>query len=200
MDILLKIVGAIWALVGAVNGMALLTEDSDDFSALAIILNFLIYIFPGLVLYGIGEAIAKKHRNTYGIGEAIAKKHRNTSEQKIGPSLLRILGAVWAIIGIILLPLTLGNVDTNLTTVTGVWEFLDTPILALIIPGLALIWIGQRITIKRTAAAQLTNQPTPSEDSRSIETRLQALESLNTKSLITQEEYEHRRAEILREI
>ena len=186
MDILLKIVGAIWALVGAVNGMALLTEDSDDFSALAIILNFLIYIFPGLVLYGIGEAIAKKHRNT--------------SEQKIGPSLLRILGAVWAIIGIILLPLTLGNVDTNLTTVTGVWEFLDTPILALIIPGLALIWIGQRITIKRTAAAQLTNQPTPSEDSRSIETRLQALESLNTKSLITQEEYEHRRAEILREI
>lgn len=58
---LLQWVGAIWAVLGVVNVFLMpWGEKLSTFLSFGIILNMLIYVFPGLVLLGIGYAIERK--------------------------------------------------------------------------------------------------------------------------------------------
>jgi hypothetical protein len=61
MATLLKWVGGIWAVLGVLNVLSSLSQErSEIVLAWSLILNMLIYIFPGLVLLGIGSAIESR--------------------------------------------------------------------------------------------------------------------------------------------
>lgn len=61
MGTLLKVVGAIWALIGLGNiiGMSW-TESSDGVLTFGLMFNMLLFVIPGLVVYGIGSGIKKR--------------------------------------------------------------------------------------------------------------------------------------------
>ena len=61
MATLLRIVGAIWALIGAGNIVGMpWTELSDTFLGFGLIFNVLLFVLPGLALFGIGQSIARR--------------------------------------------------------------------------------------------------------------------------------------------
>lgn len=62
MAILLKIVGVCWAIIGAGNILVspLLGHGREADVTFLLMFNVLLFILPGLVVYGIGSAIAKK--------------------------------------------------------------------------------------------------------------------------------------------
>ncbi len=63
MDILLKVVGVIWAIIGLANIIALPSwgkTGEEGIIAIALVINVVLFIIPGLILYGIGVVIAKK--------------------------------------------------------------------------------------------------------------------------------------------
>lgn len=62
MRILLQVVGAIWALIGLGNiiGMPWTEPSSEGILTFGLVFNMLLFVMPGLVVYGIGAAIKKK--------------------------------------------------------------------------------------------------------------------------------------------
>jgi hypothetical protein len=60
MSVLLKVVGGIWAILGSANIVMMFRNDVlSSIGAVGILLNFVLFIFPGLVVYGIGAAIGR---------------------------------------------------------------------------------------------------------------------------------------------
>jgi uncharacterized membrane protein YkvI len=60
MSVLLKVVGGIWAIVGSANIVMMFRNDaSSNIGTFGVLLNFVLFIFPGLVIYGIGAAIGR---------------------------------------------------------------------------------------------------------------------------------------------
>lgn len=78
MDVLLKIVGGLWAFLGALNLYMAYSADPGDSTSLAfgLILNMLVFILPGLAVYGIGVAISKKKTPPAKKTKSIASKPR----------------------------------------------------------------------------------------------------------------------------
>ena len=61
MRILLQVVGAIWALIGLGNMIGMpWGESSEGVLTFGLIFNMLLFVIPGLVVYGIGAAIKKR--------------------------------------------------------------------------------------------------------------------------------------------
>ena len=61
MGTLLKVVGAIWALIGLRNLFAMFwTDSSQGMLTFGFLFNILLFVIPGLVAYGIGVGIKKK--------------------------------------------------------------------------------------------------------------------------------------------
>ena len=63
MALLLKIVGAVWALIGMANisGMPW-KEFSSGWLTFGLLFNMLLFIVPGLILYGLGALVARRRR------------------------------------------------------------------------------------------------------------------------------------------
>ena len=60
MSVLLKVVGGIWAILGSANIVMMFRNDvSSSIGTFGVLLNFVLFIFPGLVVYGIGAAIGR---------------------------------------------------------------------------------------------------------------------------------------------
>jgi hypothetical protein len=115
---------------------------------------------------------------------------------KFMDTLLRIVGGIWAIIGaanIIMMPWNKSG--------EGLLAFgLIFNVLLFIIPGLILYGIGAGISKKRAATSQSSPSTSLPKGNASIEARLQQLEDLKDRGVIRPEEYEARRADILREL
>ena len=61
MGTLLKVVGAIWALIGLRNLFAMFwTDSSQGIQTFGLLFNILLFVSPGLVAYGMGARIKKK--------------------------------------------------------------------------------------------------------------------------------------------
>jgi len=61
MGTLLKVVGAIWALIGLGNLIGMpWTESSDGVLTFGLMFNMLLFVIPGLIVYGIGSGIKKR--------------------------------------------------------------------------------------------------------------------------------------------
>ena len=61
MGTLLKVVGAIWALIGLRNLFAMFwTDSSQGTLSFGLMFNILLFVLPGLVAYGMGARIKKK--------------------------------------------------------------------------------------------------------------------------------------------
>ena len=60
MSVLLKVVGGIWAILGSANIVMMFRNDLlSSIEAFEILLNFVVFIFPGLVVYGVGAVIGR---------------------------------------------------------------------------------------------------------------------------------------------
>ena len=60
MSVLLEVVGGIWAILGSANIVMMFRNDaSSNIGTFGVLLNFVLFIFPGLVVYGIGAAIGR---------------------------------------------------------------------------------------------------------------------------------------------
>ena len=60
MSVLLKVVGGIWTILGSANIVMMFRNDvSSSIGTFGVLLNFVLFIFPGLVVYGIGAAIGR---------------------------------------------------------------------------------------------------------------------------------------------
>jgi len=60
MSVLLKVVGGIWAILGSANIVMMFRNDvSSSIGAFGLLWSFVLFIFPGLVIYGIGAAIGR---------------------------------------------------------------------------------------------------------------------------------------------
>jgi len=60
---LLKIIGIIWAVIGAGNVVLMfgkLGSGHETLGAIGLIFNFVLFILPGLGLAGIGAALARR--------------------------------------------------------------------------------------------------------------------------------------------
>ena len=66
MAILLKIVGGLWAFLGATNILSMLTRSSGANlgTVLGLVFNMVLFVLPGLGIYGIGVAITKRQAAT----------------------------------------------------------------------------------------------------------------------------------------
>lgn len=64
MDVLLKIVGGLWASLGALNVVVSCSIDPADSTAMlfGLVFNMFLFILPGLAVYGIGASISKKKK------------------------------------------------------------------------------------------------------------------------------------------
>ena len=63
MSVLLKVVGGIWAILGSANIVMMFRNDaSSNIGTFGVLLNFVLFIFPGLVVYGIGAAIGRSRQ------------------------------------------------------------------------------------------------------------------------------------------
>jgi hypothetical protein len=60
MSTLLRIVGVIWALIGAANIVSILGDSTNSIKAFAILFNMVVFVLLGLIVYGIGAGIAKR--------------------------------------------------------------------------------------------------------------------------------------------
>jgi hypothetical protein len=60
MSVLLKVIGGIWAILGSANIVMMFRNDvSSSIGTFGVLWNFVVFIFPGLVVYGIGAAIGR---------------------------------------------------------------------------------------------------------------------------------------------
>ena len=59
MGSLLRIVGGVWAVLGVAN-IVMSPATSGSFGGFVMLFNFMVFILPGLILCGLGEAIARK--------------------------------------------------------------------------------------------------------------------------------------------
>ena len=76
MGTLLKVVGAIWALIGLGNLIGMpWSESSNGVLTFGLMFNMLLFVIPGLVVYGIGSGI-KKRQNA---SEEVVSKKSNDS-------------------------------------------------------------------------------------------------------------------------
>jgi len=64
MALLLKVVGAVWAVLGAANivGMPWGDKGSTGTLTFGLMFNMLLFVIPGLVVYGIGAGISRRQR------------------------------------------------------------------------------------------------------------------------------------------
>lgn len=61
MSLLLKIIGIIWAVIGFANLYSMpWDEASSGVQVFGLMFNMLLFILPGLIVYGVGAAISKK--------------------------------------------------------------------------------------------------------------------------------------------
>jgi len=62
MSVLLKVVGGIWAILGSANiVMMFRNEVSSSIGVFGLLWSFVLFIVPGLVIYGIGAATGASH-------------------------------------------------------------------------------------------------------------------------------------------
>lgn len=62
MGTLLKVVGAIWTIIGVGNILFMpWTKSSEGILSFGLMFNVLLFVIPGLILFGIGAGITKKH-------------------------------------------------------------------------------------------------------------------------------------------
>ena len=109
-------------------------------------------------------------------------------------SLLRIVGAIWAVIGV----LNLFGMPWQ-TSAEGLLTFgLMFNVLLFILPGLVVIGIGEAIA--RRSKQQSPESPQTTAQPTSIQERLTKLDGLLSSGAITAQEHASRRAEILREV
>ncbi|MFH1261575.1 MAG: SHOCT domain-containing protein [Candidatus Micrarchaeota archaeon] len=106
-------------------------------------------------------------------------------------TLLKWVGGIWAVIGV-------GNLIGMPWTTAG-QELLITAglmlnVLLFVVPGLIVYGIGSAITKKQAPAA------VPAEPKKSVESRLQELAALRDKGLVSAEEFEARRKQLLNEV
>ncbi|MFC2085687.1 hypothetical protein ACFLRO_00585 [Bacteroidota bacterium] len=59
MSTFIKVVGGIWAFLGGLNVVMMDRGESEDLTAFTIIFNFLVFVIPGLALYGIGSLMER---------------------------------------------------------------------------------------------------------------------------------------------
>jgi hypothetical protein len=84
MGTLLKVVGAIWALIGLGNLIGMpWAESSEGILTFGLMLNMLLFVIPGLVVYGIGVGIKKRQATSTEVA---------SSKSTIGSSELSIEG------------------------------------------------------------------------------------------------------------
>ena len=101
MGTLLKVVGAIWALIGLRNLFAMFwTDSSRGILTFGFLFNILLFVVPGLVAYGIGARMKKKQSasaevttinstatsNESGAGEQLGKLDSLKDKRHISPS------------------------------------------------------------------------------------------------------------------
>jgi len=76
---LLKIVGFIWALIGLGNLIGMpWTGSPDGVLTIGLMFNMLLFIIPGLIVYGIGAGIKKRQAAST---EIVASKSTNEFDQ-----------------------------------------------------------------------------------------------------------------------
>lgn len=89
MGTLLKIVGAIWALIGLGNLIWMpWTESSEGLLTFGIMFNMLLFIIPGLVVYGIGASIKK--RRTVSMEDVTSQSTGPTNELSVEERLIKL--------------------------------------------------------------------------------------------------------------
>lgn len=106
-------------------------------------------------------------------------------------TLLRWVGGIWAVIGV-------GNLIGMPWTTAGqglLTAGLMFNMLLFVVPGLIVYGIGSAISKKQTPAAEL-----PAETKKSVENRLQELAALKDKGLVSADEFEIRRKQLLNEV
>ena len=101
MGTLLKVVGAIWALIGLRNLFAMFwTDSSQGMLTFGFLFNMLLFVLPGLVAYGMGARIKKKQSasaevatnnatatlSETSVGEQLSKPDSLKEKRDIGPS------------------------------------------------------------------------------------------------------------------
>ena len=101
MGTLLKVVGAIWALIGLRNLFAMFwTDSSQGILTFGLLFNILLFVLPGLVAYGMGVRIKKKQSasadvatsnatatlSETSVGEQLSKPDSLKEKRDIGPS------------------------------------------------------------------------------------------------------------------
>ena len=63
METLLKVIGAIWTLIGLRNLLAMFwTDSSQGVLDFGFMFNVLLFVLPGLVVYGVGVRMRKKQQ------------------------------------------------------------------------------------------------------------------------------------------
>ncbi len=105
-------------------------------------------------------------------------------------TLLKWVGGIWAVIGV-------GNLVGMPWTTAGrglLTAGLMLNVLLFVVPGLIVYGIGSAITEKQAPAAA------PLKPKKSVESRLQELAALKDKGLISAEEFEARRKQLLNEV
>ncbi|NJM10001.1 MAG: SHOCT domain-containing protein [Bdellovibrionaceae bacterium] len=71
MGTLLKVIGAIWALVGFGNLVMMpWTEASEGVLTFGLMFNMLLFVVPGLIVYGIGSGISKRRESNLNAAES----------------------------------------------------------------------------------------------------------------------------------
>jgi len=79
MGTLLKVVGAIWALLGLGNLIRMpWTESSNGVLTFGLMFNMLLFVIPGLIVYGIGSGIKKRQVASE---ETVSSKSNDTSSE-----------------------------------------------------------------------------------------------------------------------
>jgi len=111
-------------------------------------------------------------------------------------TLLKWVGGIWAVMG-------LGNLVLMPWTTAGeglLIAGLMFNVLLFVIPGLIVYGIGAAITKKPSLPEDVPTSSFGRSNSKTSEERLGELLALRDKGLITPQEYENRRQEILRQV
>jgi hypothetical protein len=85
METVFKVIGAIWTLIGLRNLLALFwTDSSQGVLDFGFMFNVLLFVLPGLVVYGIGARMKKKPRASTEVATnnpSVASSETNVGEQ-----------------------------------------------------------------------------------------------------------------------
>jgi hypothetical protein len=110
-------------------------------------------------------------------------------------TLLRIVGVIWALLGVANIVSIVGDPTNSIKAFAILFNMVVFVLLGLIVYG-----IGAGIA-KRNAAAIVPAATAPAQIPKpSIEDRIKQLDNMKAQGLIRPDEYEARRAEILREV